>query len=242
MYGGGPSHGLAPHSNRACWSNSPATSGPITVWFESNPAGSSGNDILLGENRAGGTVGLGRGLRGTAEACWAHAVWIGANRDIEFWDGGDTVTTVFSAGDAYGVGCVGPWVTVATADGIYASNMLTGSAVDACSTVEYADEGEAADLERTLLDWVHTNYTEVPSDVTTSVSAIGLDGWWIGGGSFSDYLEAAIFVWYPSGNIGVAWAGSADSVNDIRQYMFSVLPEAPTALLGCVNVSGFAEP
>lgn len=63
----------------------------------------------------------------------------------------------------------------------------------------------------------------------------------MGVGSFSGYLESAVFAWYPDGNIGVDWAGNADSVNDIRQSMLSVLPEAPPALLGCVAVAGFAQ-
>jgi len=242
VYGGGEHHGLTAHTNRPCWSNSPAASGPITLWFESIPGGSRGNDTLLAENRAGETVSLGRGLRGTAEACWGRAVWVGGNNDVRFWDGGDTVRTVFSAARSYDVGCVGPWATVTTADGIYAANMLTGSAIDSCSLVEHADKAEEADLEASLLEWVHTYHEDVPADVTASVGAVGLDGWWMGIGSFSGYMESAVFVWYPDGNIGVAWAGSADSVNDIRQYMLSVLPEAPAALLGCVAVAGFAQP
>jgi hypothetical protein len=241
VYGGGEHHGLTAHTNRACWSNAPAASSPITLWFESAPQSSSGIDTLLGENPAGATVSLGKGVRGTAEACWGRAVWVGANGDVRFWDGGDAVHTIFSAAPAASLGCVGPWATVATGDAIYATNLLTGTAIDACSVVATAGRAQVTDLEAALLEWVHAYHEEAPADLEASVGgAVGQDGWWLGAGSFSDYFESAVFVWYPDGNVGVAWAGSADSVYDLRQYMFSVLPEAPPAVLGCVDVAGFA--
>jgi hypothetical protein len=231
---------LREHTNRECWSNGPVGGDRIAVWFESRP-GRGGIDLMLGDGQSGEIVNLGRGDNGTAEVCWNRAFWLSGDNDVRTWDGDSNVRTVFDEEQrAFLLGCVGPWVTFATADAIYTANMFTGSGRDACSIVEPAGAETSAELAATLETWVHDRFDDLPQDLEVSVGgAVGSDGWWVGGGGFSSHLEGAVFSWGPDGDIQVAWSGNADSAYEIRQYMLSILPEAPPALLGCVDIDGY---
>ncbi|MCP4968749.1 MAG: hypothetical protein GY926_26415 [bacterium] len=96
-----------------------------------------------------------------------------------------------------------------------------------------------AELAEALITWIHGRFDDLPEDLEVSVgSVMGRDDWWVGHGGFSDRLEGAVFAWSPGGDISLAWSGNADSEYEIREYMLSVLPEAPGAIPGCVDVSG----
>lgn len=232
---------LQEHTNRECWSNGPVGGDRISVWFESQP-GQVDIDQMIGEDRSGAIVNLGRGDNGTLEVCWNRAFWLSGDNDVRTWGGGSSVMTVFDEEqNAYHLGCVGPWVTVATADAIYTANMFTGSGSDACSIVEDATPAEMDELATTLEAWVHDRFDDLPRDLQVSVGgAVGSAGWWVGRGGFSSHLESAVFAWDPDGDVQIAWSGNADSAYDIRQYMLSNLREAPAALLGCIDVTGYA--
>jgi len=227
--------------NRECWSNAPASGEGLAVWFES-PVSSSGIDTILGLSETGDMVGLGQGARGFAEICWGTAFWRGGNRDIRMWDGGDSVATIIEADSEWlgVVSCVGPWITVADPDGILIANSLTQSPAAACDVCDQPDSAREAQMADGLAVWVHDRFEELPAELEASVSdVVGQDGWWIGHGGFSSHLEGALFVWDPNGNITIAWSGSADSEYDIREYMISTLPDAPAAMLGCVDLDGY---
>ena len=237
----GPDHNLVSHSNRACWSGSPATGGGLTVWFES-PPDQIGIDTMIGVDRNGRTVGLGRGDNGTLEICWGRAYWVTGDKDVRMWDGGDAVHTIYEAGDdqAFHLGCVGPWVTFRTMDAVYSANMFTESPAGACEVCYQASVDREDRMADELLAWVHDRFEDLPADLEASVSgAIGADEWWVAHGGFSSHLEGAIFLWDPDGNISLAWSGSAASEYEIREYMLTTLPEAPPAMLGCVDLDGY---
>ncbi len=239
LYGQG--HDLAEHTNRKCWSNSPTGGDNVTVWFESKPLENSGIDTMIGLYRDNATVSLGKGLRGSAEVCWNRAYWIGGNGDIRMWDGGDVVKAiqVSEEGRFFDVSCNGPWVTYTAADGVYTANMFTASADDACSLVEQSDSRIEAELATALDAWVRTQFDDLPADLEVSVgAALGRDGWWIAGGSFSSHLEGAVFAWSPTGEISLVFSGNGDSEYDVRAAMLSSSPEVPPALLGCIDVAG----
>ena len=238
-----PTAEAAEYFNRECWSNHPVTSGDLVAWFES-PEGSSGVDTLIGETGAGSRSVLGRGSRNSAEACWNRVFWNGGNRDVRLWDGSDSVVTIYEAAwDWVGqVNCVGPWITITDADGILVANSLTQSPSPACAVVDNADRAQQDLLAESLLEWVADQFDDLPDDLDVSVGGvIGLDGWWVGHGGFSSHLEGAVFAWNPAGDIRVAWSGSADSTYEIRSYMLTTLPDVPPALLGCVDVDGYAD-
>jgi hypothetical protein len=237
----GMDHNLEERFNRECWSNGPASSGEFSVWFE-NPPEQMGIDTMIGLSRDGELVGLGKGDNGTLEICWNRAFWLSGDNDVRMWDGGEQVYTIYEAGDdrAYELGCVGPWVTFRTMDAIYTVNHLTQSAVDACDVVESADATQEEALTAALENYVGDRFDEMPEDLEVGVGGVvGQDGWWVGHGGFSSHLESAVFVWGPDGEVGLAWSGFADSEYEIREYMLSILPEVPRAILGCVNVDGF---
>jgi hypothetical protein len=237
----GQDHNLATHANRECWSSSPASSGEFSAWFE-HPPQTIGIDTMIGLDTAGNMVGLSKGDNGTLEVCWNRAYWLSGDNDVRTWDGGGEVRTIYEAGDdrAYELGCVGPWVTFRTMDAIYTANMFTQSDAAACDVVEIADAPMEAELAETLTTWVHGRFDDLPEDLEVSVSdGVGRDGWWVARGGFSDRLEGAVFAWNPDGDISLAWSGTADSEYEIREHMLSILPEAPGAILGCVDVSGY---
>jgi hypothetical protein len=187
-------------------------------------------------------VGLGRGDNGTLEVCWNQAYWLSGNNDVRMWDGGDEVRVIYEAGDdrAYELGCVGPWVTFRTMDAIYTANMFTQAATNACTDCTPASREQQEQLTDKLAAWVQGRFDDLPDDLDVSVDdAIGADGWWIAHGGFSSHLESAIFLWNPDGEISIAWSGNADSEYEIREYMLSVLPDAPAKLLGCIDLHGY---
>lgn len=237
----GLDHNLATHANRECWSSSPASSGEFSAWFE-HPPDTIGIDTMIGLNTSGQMVGLGKGDNGTLEICWNRAYWLSGDNDVRTWDGGGEVHTIYEAGEdrAWELGCVGPWVTLRTADAIYTANLFTQSEATACDVVEPANASIEAMLAETLTTWVHGRFDDLPEDLEVSVSGgVGSDGWWVGRGGFSSRLEGAVFAWSPEGDISIAWSGNADSEYEIREYMLSILPEAPGAVFGCVDVSGY---
>jgi hypothetical protein len=234
-------HDLVERSNRTCWSNSPASGGHLAAWFESPPE-EVGIDTMIGVSADNTLVGLGKGDNGTAEICWNHAVWLSGSNDVRSWDGSGEIRTIYENGDtpAYELGCVGPWVTFQTSDGVYTTNMLTQSGAAACDAGVTATHHQTVDLAASLTTWVHDRFDDLPEELEVSVAeVVGLDGWWVGHGEFSSHLEGAIFAWSPDSDISVAWSGNADSEYDVRSYMLDANPEVPAALLGCVDVSGY---
>ncbi len=232
---------LVSHANRECWSRQPAAGGELVVWFES-PPGQVGIDTMIGVAGDNNPVGLGRGDNGTLEVCWGRAYWLSSDGDVRSWDGGGEITTIYKADDEFVVdlGCVGPWVSVSTTAGVHRSNMLSKTGDDACETVGRPTAGVDVELSAALDRYVRDRFDDLPSDLQVDAGAVlAADGWYIGFGSFSSQLESALFLWDPEGQVQLAWSGFDDSEYSIHDYMLRTNPDAPPALLGCIDVSGW---